>query len=157
MWTVMNAPMSSFAYTTFPNPDVSMEATKLPLEARRPVVRYLPLPREARHLIDQFLLQTHPAAALMSAVTIEERDGPHDDIPAGNVKFLVIIPNLRMFVMDHPSPSPDKPRYGYLSRVSGSVWPMSIEYGEGENYFTLPMQQRREEFIARMYLEDAGR
>ena len=133
-----------------------MEATKLPFDARRPVVRYLRLPREARHLIDQFLLQTHPAAALMSAVTFIE-SGPHIDIPAGNTKFIVNLPYSRCRLMNFPPlPLPNGPRHDNLSRQRRSYWMRSREYGNGENYFTRQIQQRREEFIARMYLEDAA-
>jgi hypothetical protein len=44
---------------------------RLPIQARRPVVRYLPLPEAVLNILDEFLLRPHPTATLLSNVVFE--------------------------------------------------------------------------------------
>ena len=79
---------------------------RLPIQARRPVVNYLPkLPDEALHIIDLFLRKPHPTAVMIAELTFR-RDFYEDGIEIGY--FVENLPAMRYTRKGYLSFSPLK-------------------------------------------------
>ena len=105
---------------------------RLPIQARRPVVKYLPkLPDEALHIIDLFLRKPHPTAVMIAETSFRRLNGV-------NGKETVYIV------------------HGPLMRFGGGCNAIVFRYYElnGECYSTRQIARRRIRDIADQFYRD---